>query len=227
MGRSVFWSWQSDQPARETRNLIQEALKSAISELAAEMEGADRPEIDHDTRGVPGTPDITATILAKIERASVFVADVTPIAVTSGGKHVANPNVLIELGYAKKALGLDRIIMVWNTSLTNARPEDLPFDMRHRRAPFAIILAEGASPAELKSARSKLSNQLKEALSAIMKSILSQPQPQPDLPWHLHDENSSSIWPSEGEALVVNLPSDGSVRMAMDGLPRAFARILP
>ena len=48
---------------------------------------------------MPGSPDIVATILAKIEAAAVFVADVTPIAVSPGGKHVANPNVLIELGY--------------------------------------------------------------------------------------------------------------------------------
>jgi hypothetical protein len=70
-----------------------------------------RPEIDHDTRGVAGTPPIAETILRKIDAASVFIADVTPVAVTDQGKQVANPNVLIELGYAKKTHPFERIIL--------------------------------------------------------------------------------------------------------------------
>lgn len=98
MAQTVFWSWQSDQPSRETRSLIRDALIAALDRIAVDLEEADRPEIDHDTKDMPGSPDIVASILAKIEAAAVFIADVTPIAVTDGGKHVANPNVLIELG---------------------------------------------------------------------------------------------------------------------------------
>ena len=98
--------------------------------------------------------------LAKIQQAAVFVADVTPIAVSDGGKQVANPNVLIELGYAKRALGTERVITVWNTALTNARPEDLPFDMRHRRGPVAFALPPGSTTDELRKVRTDLTKQL-------------------------------------------------------------------
>ena len=160
MAQTVFWSWQSDQPSRETRSLIRDALIAALDRIAVDLEEADRPEIDHDTKDMPGSPDIVASILAKIEAAAVFIADVTPIAVTDGGKHVANPNVLIELGYAKRALGTERVITVWNTALTDAKPEDLPFDMRHRRGPVAFHLPIGAPTAELRKVRTDVSSEL-------------------------------------------------------------------
>jgi hypothetical protein len=46
----------------------------------------------------------------------VFVADVTPINAGSDHRLCPNPNVLIELGYAVKALGWSRIVMVLNTA---------------------------------------------------------------------------------------------------------------
>lgn len=105
---SVFWSWQSDASQRETRAIIKEALETAVSNLNGEVEEAVRSDatlsVDHDTKGLPGSPDIVASILEKIDHAVAFVADVTPIGLVDTGKkkrHVANPNVLIELGYAK------------------------------------------------------------------------------------------------------------------------------
>ena len=62
MVQTVFWSWQSDQPSRETRNIIRDALVSAPDRIAIEMEEAERPEIDHDTKDAPGSPDIVATM---------------------------------------------------------------------------------------------------------------------------------------------------------------------
>ena len=100
---TVFWSWQSDLDARVTRD----ALSSAVEELHADLE--ERHELTSDTQGVAGSPDIVATILAKIDAAAVFVGDVTPVAFSAARRAVANPNVLIELGYAKKAIGLNRV----------------------------------------------------------------------------------------------------------------------
>ncbi|MBK6491653.1 MAG: hypothetical protein IPF97_08165 [Sphingomonadales bacterium] len=90
MVQTVFWSWQSDQPSRETRNIIRDALVSALDRIAIEVEEAERPEIDHDTKDAPG-PDIVATILAKIQQAAVFVADVTPIAVSTAVSRSPTP----------------------------------------------------------------------------------------------------------------------------------------
>ena len=92
---TVFWSWQSDLDARVTRDLICEALIGAVADLDAELD--ERIEMTSDTKGVAGTPDIVATILAKIEKAQVFLGDVTPLALSAGGKALANPNVLIEM----------------------------------------------------------------------------------------------------------------------------------
>ena len=89
--------------------------------------------------------DITATILDKIRSSAVFVADVSAIARTSDGKCLPNPNVLIELGWALRELGAERIIAVLNTA-SGCKPDDLPFDIRHRRT-LTYELSEGADAA--------------------------------------------------------------------------------
>ncbi|MEO5375848.1 MAG: hypothetical protein H7840_16580 [Alphaproteobacteria bacterium] len=101
-------------------------------------------EIDHDTHGVGGSPPIAETILRKIREAAVFVADVTPICMTSKGKRVPNPNVMIELGYAMKVLEHERIVLVMN-SAEGASLKHLPFDLRHWRAPVAYNLRKEAT----------------------------------------------------------------------------------
>ena len=197
----------------------------ALERLAAEFEEADRPEIDHDTRGVPGIPEIATTILEKIERAAVFVADVTPIAVSAGGKHVANPNVMIELGYAKKAVGTDRIILVWNTALTGTRPEDLPFDLRHRRAPISFALEASATRAELGAARSELARHLHNAIAATLSAA---PAPAAAaVRRQAHEPGEPSVWLGAADPLPVNTGDSGGVRMRVGNAPRGYARLIP
>lgn len=222
MARTVFWSWQSDQPARETRNVIRDALLGAIGSVAAEFEEAERPEIDHDTKDVPGSPDIVAAILAKIDAAAVFVADVTPIAISAAGKQVANPNVLIELGYAKRALGLGRVIQVWNTALTDAKPEDLPFDMRQKRAPVDFHLPIGAATDELRKVRAKLQKALEAHLRLALSAVPAEPAAPP--PWKDADPDREFIW--KGGDLVVNF-DDEAADLGFHGPPAGYARLIP
>jgi hypothetical protein len=80
----VFYSWQSDTPAKVGRTFIREALEAAIAGL--ELEDAERPEIDRDTKGVLGSPVIADTIFRKIREARVVVADVTLTGHTPDGK---------------------------------------------------------------------------------------------------------------------------------------------
>ncbi|WP_301074317.1 hypothetical protein [Sphingomonas sp.] len=222
MARKVFWSWQSDQPARETRDVIKAALQRALSNLQAEFEEAERPDIDHDTKDVPGSPDIVAAILEKIDAAAVFVADVTPIAVSGSGKHVANPNVLIELGYAKRALRLSRVIQVWNTALTGATVEDLPFDMRQRRKPIEFALAVGADREELRAVRDGLQKDLEHALRLALASLPAEP-PTP-LPWQTPDPTFPAIW--RGGVVQVNMDEE-TIHLAFESNPAGYARLLP
>ena len=130
----VFWSWQNDIDPKSCRHFVRDALAEAVKEVGDEMglDDAERPELDHDTKDEPGMVDIAATILNKASECAVFVADLTPIGRTDDGKALPNPNVLIELGWALNKPGFRRIIPIVNTA-NGFSPEDLPFDIRHKR----------------------------------------------------------------------------------------------
>jgi hypothetical protein len=130
MKQIVFYSWQSDLPNACNRGFIQNALERAAESIKADDTVEIEPVVDRDTQDVPGAPDISSTIFAKITAADVFVADVS---ITGRGdtRPTPNPNVLIELGYAFKALGHERVVLVFNRAF--GKIEELPFDLRMRR----------------------------------------------------------------------------------------------
>lgn len=225
MTQTIFWSWQSDLSPRETRDLIRDSLLIAIERLVAAMEESQRPSIDHDTKDVAGSPEIVATILKKIESASVFVADITPISVSDSGKHVSNPNVLIELGYAKHALGAENVILVWNTAISGCSVADLPFDLRHRRGPISYELPVGSPKGELRRVREELANEFERRLGACLRNHTASPTTMPR--WQQAKSDDPSIWDSGEAALHINRRSDPPVLMGFEARPRAFARLLP
>lgn len=128
----VFYSWQSDRPNNTNRGLIQTALERAANSIRKDQSLQVEPVIERDTAGVAGSPDIASTIFGKIETADVFVADVSLVTEDVAGRQTPNPNVLLELGFAVKALGWNRVILVINDRYGG--PELLPFDLRMRRA---------------------------------------------------------------------------------------------
>lgn len=130
MNDTVFYSWQSDLPTATNRGFIEDALDRAVKRIHIDQTIEVEPVIDRDTAGVPGAPDIASVILAKIDRAQVFVADVSIIH-QGTGRLGPNPNVLIELGYALKSLGWSRVIVVMNAAF--GAVEALPFDIRTKR----------------------------------------------------------------------------------------------
>jgi hypothetical protein len=166
MRRIVFYSWQSDLPNSTNRGFIQRALESAATAIAGDDTVAVEPVIDRDTEGVVGSPDIASTIFAKIAAADVIVVDVSIINSATGGRPSPNPNVLIELGYALRALGYERVILVFNRAY--GAIEDLPFDLRTRR----ILAYEVAEDAAGKSGiRSDLSKRLDTAIRAALAQV--------------------------------------------------------
>lgn len=221
---TIFWSWQSDTSARETREVFRTALAQAILRLAADLEEAERPELDHDTRGVPGSPEIVNTIFQKIDDAAIFVADVTPIGLSANGKHLPNPNVLIELGYAKKSLSADRIILLWNTALHGSRPEDLPFDLRHRRAPMSVDIPVGAERSILREQRELLTQGLEEALRASLRVVPSPPAPV--TPWKEGSPANRGVWVDNDAGLPVNT-GDDAPDITIEGSRFGYARVVP
>src|SRR3990167_5131907 len=114
MKKIVFYSWQSDLFNGTNRNFIENALKDAAKEIGEESADIE-PVIDRDTQGVAGAANIATAIFQKIDSADIFIADVSIIGSVKK-RAIPNPNVLIELGYALKSLGHERIILVFNTA---------------------------------------------------------------------------------------------------------------
>lgn len=167
---SIFFSWQSDAPSARGKSFIERALRQAATAVAADTSIPFRPDVDQDTRGVPGTPAMVAAILDKIDRCSVFVADVTlTFDRHERDRRSPNPNVLLELGYALRRLGPKRVLMVLDTA--HGGPEHLPFDLRGSRA----ITYNSAGDAE--QMEEHLVREFTEGLSLIFRAV----GPPPDI----------------------------------------------
>lgn len=150
---TIFYSWQSDLPANTTRSIIQDSIKDAVTLLRNTV----HIEADRDTQGQFGSPEISQTIFSKIDSCDIFIADVTPVcqyqkADRDGNpigntKLMPNPNVMLELGYATRAVGWDNVICIINTDYGNV--DQMPFDIRNRRL-TTYSLSDGKSKSEVK-----------------------------------------------------------------------------
>lgn len=168
---TVFYSWESDLPGKTTRNLIEGCLNTAIRQLGREDDLDVDPSLDRDTKGVTGSPVILDAILEKIDNCTAFVADVSIINSAdvrreSPARPTPNPNVLIELGYALKTLGWDRILPVCNDYYGPI--DQLPFDIPERRV-ISYTLSEDPSPEEIKAAKEKLTAIFKGRIKDILR----------------------------------------------------------
>ena len=166
MASIIFYSWQSDLPNSTNRGFIQRALEQAAKEIRGDDSIAVEPVIDRDTAGVPGSPDIAATILEKIDQCDIFACDVSIINQGVTTRLTPNPNVLIELGYVLKRLGWGRILMIQNTEFGDV--EDLPFDLRMKRVIPYTAREEDANRAE---ERKKLKSTLAKALKEVFRHL--------------------------------------------------------
>ena len=163
MTQQVFYSWQSDHSNSTNRGFIQKALEEAVDAIREDDTLAIEPVVDRDTQGLPGAPDIVHSIFEKIELAAVFVCDVSIISEPSAKRPTPNPNVLVELGYALKALGHTRVLLVMNTAYGEVKK--LPFDLDHRR----VVTYEAREGDADKGAKRR---ELAKKLALGLKSIL-------------------------------------------------------
>lgn len=156
----IFYSWQATLPGNGNRSFIRAALSKAINEINDELAIEGRPEatLDSDTANTPGSPDIIRTILAKVDAATIFVADITLVNETQ-----QNPNVMFELGYAIKALGESNIILLFNEHYGS--PKDLPFDLGLKRA---MLYRCDPDTADKSAVRKDLASRLKGAITSIL-----------------------------------------------------------
>jgi hypothetical protein len=191
MPHNIFFSWQLDRATVTGRNFIERALERALGQLGAdtEIDTAIRDELalDRDTKGVPGQPPIVETIFKKIDRAALFVPDLTFVGTRADGRPTPNPNVLIEYGWALKGLGYGRVVAIMNTAHGEPLGENMPFDMRHLRNPICYDLPDGADDATRKAVREKLTRDLITAIGDVLGSAefhetLPKPPPPPLFP---------------------------------------------
>lgn len=170
---TVFYAWQADRDKKSNRYLIQKAAEEALERIGKDSTTGCSMILDHDTLDVPGTPAVTDTILQKIGKATIFLADLTYVAQTEPSdatgkkKSVPNPNVLFELGYAFKVLGSERIICVMNDAYGKA--EEQIFDLAHRRWPLSYELVPD-DQSRRATEKNSLSNKIEQAVRAILKS---------------------------------------------------------
>lgn len=225
----VFWSWQDDSPKKTNRQFIKSSLEEAIKSVqgAFEFEDAERPELDHDTKGVAGAAEIVPELMAKIAASAIFVADVTPIIETEGGKALPNPNVMVELGWSLHKPGPKRQIYVLNTA-DGWTIEGLPFDIRHRR-----VLTYSLSPTADNKTRERVHKGLTKALADAISINLS-----------AHLEELAAETPVIGVKAIAEEPSlwagaetgfrhqdslgkDRWTEVTITAGPRAYLRIIP
>lgn len=131
MTKKIFFSWQSDLPTKTHRNFIEKCIKKAVEDLGKDEEVNIYMDYDRDTKNMVGSPDISATIFEKIEKSVLFICDISIINSEYDGRKTPNPNVLIELGFAVKCLGWDKVICIFDNN--SGKIEDLPFDLRQKR----------------------------------------------------------------------------------------------
>ena len=215
MPLTVFFSWQLDRPSTTGRNLIESALQKAVGRIGADLEEAIREElvVDKDTKGVPGQPPIVDTIFWKIDGAAVFVPDLTFAGIRADGERpTPNPNVLIEYGWALKALGWHRIVPVMNTWHGEPTAQSMPFDMGHLRRPLTYSCPDDAGDDTRKAVREQLAKDLETALRTVFDSDEfrdSRPKPPQPLPFPAAEsKDGPGRFRAKGKAIgiVHNLP---------------------
>lgn len=225
----IFWSWQSDTPGKIGRHFVRKALEIAIEKLKTEVEVDEPPSrelhLDHDRKGVPGSPDLANTILSKIRASSIFVADVTPVGKTPEGKPIMNPNVAIELGYALKHLGDQSLLMVMNTAYGDR--ESLPFNLKHKAGPILFSLNPKSTKEDLLQVERLLSSELRVAIRDCIAALGKKESA--NIPKHVEVEAraKSSVYFNFGEVIAERKHSGKLFQVLFHQGPVLYLRVVP
>lgn len=121
----LFFSWQSD--IKRNHENIRDALVMACDTI--KKEGEFNIKYTESTWERSGSPIIEKIVMEKAKDCDIFVADLTPIATTTQ-KSLPNPNVMLELGFAKSSLVDDAILLLYTGCI---KTETMPFDINHQR----------------------------------------------------------------------------------------------
>jgi hypothetical protein len=210
MAFKVFYAWQSDRVKDINQNFISDCLKETLKRLKRKF-ADDSPEfiLDRDTKGIPGFPDIPATIYKKIENCDIFIGDLTIIGhieKEDGSKEPQlNNNVFGELNYALGKIGEERIINIMNTFFGKPDvPGTIPFDVAQRRFPITYELSAKDIP-NYKEEKEKLIANLYDAILLIFMTEHERQKKEydPFETWHSWNETTPSKFDYEVNDYII------------------------
>jgi hypothetical protein len=171
MDVTVFYACQSDRPEKLNHYLIRDAAREACNRITADSNNDWSVNLDSDTQGTPGMCDIPNTILQKIWKCDIFLADLTLVGKTESEqpKLLPNTNAVFELGYAAKHLGFKALIGVVNEAF--GKVEGQVFDIKRRAC---LKYSAGASDPKLDLRRiaDKLSKELEKIIRGTIEAVV-------------------------------------------------------
>ena len=159
----IFYIWQSHTNEEYNKKLISSAINKAIKNLNGKGIFKNvKFDLDHDTKGIPGSPNINVSIETKIPKSDIYICDLTNI---NGD---ANGNVLYEFGQAADAHGLTSVIGVCNDFY--GEPQSyLGFDINHNRFPITYTCHQDD---DIEKATTSLSQSIEQAIRDIAVTVL-------------------------------------------------------
>ncbi len=171
MDVTIFYAWQSDRPGKVNRHLIRTAAADACDRITQDQSNPWRVLLDSDTQGVAGMCDIPNTILEKIQKCDIFLADLTLVGSAAGdtSKLFPNPNVVFELGYAARLFGFEALIGVVNEAY--GKVEGQVFDIK-RRASLRYTAEETAGAQGRERVCEQLSKTLEEVIRTTIENVV-------------------------------------------------------
>jgi hypothetical protein len=229
----VYFSWQSDTPARIGRTFLCEALRQALEQLkvAAIIEEPQRLAASGEPGEArePGSPGQLKELLKSIDAASTLIADITPIGQSLKGtdgrdagtlKKFVDSDVAFEAGYALQALGDRKLLLVFNAHY--GWFDDLPINLRNRGGAITFTLVPNASRPEIESERKKLVAKL---IAALSQSMNAPPVATGSSP---HKGVNRAAYYAQGEALAHSgIPGPGEISYSYTADTLCYLRLIP
>ncbi len=155
MSQSILYAWQEGRDPRLSRAFLRRAIDWAVKASGEEL------SVEEVARNGDDGLD---SFEAGLEDAALVIADVTPIGTVGEGVACPDPNVLLELGFARRALGAERVIAVANSGFGEV--DSLPSGLMGDPQPLDYGLKAGMAKEEVVAAFQGLGQALVEAIKA-------------------------------------------------------------